>query len=71
MKIDEMKKASLITRIRNRLKDKGGQSTTEYILILAIVVMVASKLKPGLESKMNRAMKVVDDSFDKMEQNNN
>jgi Flp pilus assembly pilin Flp len=45
-------KTQLITKIRrtfNRvLKNRQGQSTTEYILILAIVVMIASKMKSGL-----------------------
>ena len=39
----------LITRIRHHaralLKDDRGQSTTEYILILAVVVMIALKFK--------------------------
>ena len=43
-----MEKLSLITRIRRRLQDRSGQSTTEYILILAIVVMIASKMKSKL-----------------------
>jgi hypothetical protein len=50
----EEKKISLITRIRRRwnqrLKDRKGQSTTEYILILAIVVMLASKMRGTLTS---------------------
>ena len=45
---NSMEKMSLITRMRRRLKDQGGQSTTEYILILAIVVMIAGKMKKGL-----------------------
>ena len=43
-----MKKLSILTRIRRRFRDKKGQSTTEYILILAIVVMIASKMKTKL-----------------------
>jgi hypothetical protein len=43
-----MKKLSIITRIRRKLRDRKGQSTTEYILILAIVVMLASKMKSKL-----------------------
>lgn len=53
-----MKKLSLITRIRRGLRDRKGQSTTEYILILAIVVMLASKMKSSignlLESKIQK-----------------
>lgn len=44
-----MKRLSLMTRIRRALKSRVGQSTTEYILILAIVVMIASKMKRSLE----------------------
>lgn len=51
-----MFKESLITKIRRRytsvLKSKAGQSTTEYILILAIVVMIAGKLKDVLSTKV-------------------
>jgi Flp pilus assembly pilin Flp len=46
----------LLTKIRRRwnrlLTDRTGQSTTEYILILAIVVMIASKLKNTLSTKV-------------------
>jgi len=55
-----MKNISLITRIRRRFKDKKGQSTTEYILILAIVVMIASKMKGKLSG-------VLDDKVDKLQ----
>ena len=55
-----MKKLSLITRIRRRFRDNKGQSTTEYILILAIVVMIASKMKGKLSG-------VLDDKVDKLQ----
>jgi hypothetical protein len=49
-----IKKFAMMTRVRrkfhNVLKNKAGQSTTEYILILAIVVMIASKLKTSLNN---------------------
>jgi Flp pilus assembly pilin Flp len=45
-----MKKLSLITRIRDHMKNEAGQSTTEYILILAIVVMLAGKVRTKLTS---------------------
>ena len=51
-----MEKLILMTRIRKRfnkiLKGRAGQSTTEYILILAIVVMIASKLKSTLSKSV-------------------
>ena len=57
-----MGKLSLITRIRRRyqrkLRDRKGQSTTEYILILAIVVLLAGKMKSTignlLDNKVNQ-----------------
>ena len=49
-------KLGRLTRARrawNRLlTDRKGQSTTEYILILAIVVMIATKLKTTLTTKV-------------------
>ena len=54
-------KLALLTRVRrawnhlltrSRLGDRKGQSTTEYILILAIVVMIATKLKTTLTTKV-------------------
>jgi Flp pilus assembly pilin Flp len=55
-----MRNISLITRIRRRLKDRSGQSTTEYILILAIVVMIASKMKTKLTGTVGTAVDGVD-----------
>ena len=51
-----MNKLNVLTRIRHRwnrmLTNKSGQSTTEYILILAIVVMIASQLRKQLSTKI-------------------
>ncbi|MBU6154015.1 MAG: hypothetical protein KGP28_06910 [Bdellovibrionales bacterium] len=55
-----MMEKSLITRIRRRLEDRSGQSTTEYILILAIVVMIASKMKNKLQGTVDNAVGGVD-----------
>ena len=61
-------KTSLITRLRRRLKDRSGQSTTEYILILAIVVMIASKMKTKLQGAVETGVgnvgKVIADQTD-------
>jgi Flp pilus assembly pilin Flp len=61
-----MRNTSFFARIRKRLSDQSGQSTTEYILILAIVVMIASKMKGTLQSKVNTGVdnlgRVIDDS---------
>ena len=57
-------KTSILTRIRRRFSDRKGQSTTEYILILAIVVMIASKLKGTLQTKVVGAVDNL--NFDKV-----
>ena len=44
------------------LLDESGQSTTEYILILAVVVMIAVKFKDKLQG-------VVDGATDKLKGN--
>ncbi len=36
---------NLKTNLKRFLRDEEGQSTTEYILILAVVVMIAMKFK--------------------------
>ncbi len=38
-------KQRLMTGFQQFLRDEEGQSTTEYILILAVVVMIAMKFK--------------------------
>lgn len=65
-----MNKPSLITRIRNRLKNKQGQSTTEYVLILAIVVMLASKMKTKMAEIFTTSTKTINTSFDEFNNNN-
>ena len=55
-----MKKLNILTRIRRKfeatLKGRSGQSTTEYILILAIVVMIASKMKTQLQGAVGKGV---------------
>ncbi len=55
-----MKKLSLLTRLRRKLSDRSGQSTTEYILILAIVVMIASKVKKQLGTNLSNQVGALD-----------
>jgi Flp pilus assembly pilin Flp len=62
-----MKKHSLITRIRRKIKDRKGQSTTEYILILAIVVMLASNVKKKLGTILNTKIDSVESSINGFE----
>lgn len=46
----KVEKNAIKKLLRNLYKDERGQSTTEYILILSVVVMIAIKFK-GLFSK--------------------
>jgi hypothetical protein len=41
---------------RKSIKNRLGQSTTEYILILAVVVMVAMKFKTEFQSRLVNAV---------------
>ena len=51
------KAATRITRFAHAfLNDERGQSTTEYILILSVVVMVAMKFKTAFLGQMNTAV---------------
>ena len=59
-----MKKPSLITRLRKRLQNRQGQSTTEYILILAIVVLLASKMKSQVGTIFGKSVNSINSSFD-------
>ena len=63
-----MKKLTMLTRIRRRwqktLKNRKGQSTTEYILILAIVVMLATKMKTTLSSLLNTKVDTIKEQID-------
>ncbi|MCM0605322.1 MAG: hypothetical protein KA715_04470 [Xanthomonadaceae bacterium] len=48
---------NILQKIRKRyLKNELGQSTVEYILILAAVVMVASKFRGPLQNLVNTVM---------------
>ena len=69
-----MIKPVLISRIRRRfnkvLKGRAGQSTTEYILILAIGVMIAGKMKKQLETTFSKAATSMDGQVEKAFQDN-
>ena len=68
---ESMKKLNVLTRIRKRFKDKKGQSTTEYILILAIVVMMAGKVRTLLTQKVTGSLNVIDSSLSEFQQQQN
>jgi len=58
-------------KIKQLMLDERGQSTTEYILILAVVVMVAMKFKNLFTGKMITAIGNVGDEIDQASQNTN
>ncbi len=45
--------------LKNFLEDERGQSTTEYILILAVVVMVAMKFRQSFGSKLTKIVDIL------------
>lgn len=49
--------------LKTLMKDEAGQSTTEYILILSVVVMIALKFKKEAEPKL---IKLTGDVFGKI-----
>ncbi len=62
--VGSVQSAGILARIRNRYKthrkDISGQSTIEYILILAIVVMLASNLKKSISQKVEGSLNKID-----------
>ena len=41
------------------LKDENGQTTTEYLLILAVIVVIISVLGKGMQDKLKNTIEVV------------
>jgi Flp pilus assembly pilin Flp len=50
---------------KNFWRDERGQSTTEYILILAVVAMIAMKFSTKLKDITNKATEKLGASVDK------
>jgi hypothetical protein len=59
-----MNKLAVMTRLRRTIKktltNRKGQSTTEYILILAIVVMLATRMKSTLSGLLDAKVSALD-----------
>ena len=60
---------SMKNRIERFLKEEEGQSTIEYILMLAIVVMIAMKFKGLIMNKMETLVGKVSGQIDEATQN--
>lgn len=63
-------KEKLKTLAQRFLRDERGQSTTEYILILSVVVMIAMKFKTVFQSKLMGAVNNLGDEIDQAVQSN-
>lgn len=57
--------------LRTLWKDETGQSTTEYILILSVVVMVAMKFKSTFQAKLTGILDNVGNQIDSATSQNN
>ena len=51
---------TLVSGTKRFVRDEEGQSTTEYILILAIAVMVAMKFKTTVGTTLDSATQTID-----------
>ena len=51
-------------KILNFIHDESGQSTTEYILMLAVVVMIAMKFKQQFQGRINNLISTVGNQLD-------
>jgi hypothetical protein len=60
----------MFKNISGFLKDERGQSTTEYILILSVVVMIAIKFKGQMMSQLAKATDLTAKNIDAGIQNN-
>ena len=52
-------------RFQQFFSDETGQSTTEYILILAVVVMIAMKFKGKMNQTMDTQMNNLNNTLNK------
>jgi Flp pilus assembly pilin Flp len=48
-------------KMRTFLADESGQTTTEYILILAVVITLVMQLRGKLVSTMKKLLKSIDE----------
>lgn len=54
----------MLTELINYLKDDDGQTSTEYILLVAVVAMIVLKFKEQLKSKLDGVMNTVFNKVD-------
>ncbi len=56
--------AKIVSGFRSFFDDESGQSTTEYILILSVVVMIAMKFKQVFGDKLTHIIDAVGGNID-------
>lgn len=60
----ELNMKNLSRHLSSFLKDESGQSTTEYILILSVVVMIVMQFKKQFQGKLNGIIEKVGGDID-------
>lgn len=54
----------MVTKFKNFLKDESGQTTTEYILILAVIVTIFMQFRKKLLGIIEKLFKGLDGAAD-------
>ena len=57
--------------LKSLWNDQRGQSTTEYILILSVVVMIAMKFKKEFEGRLTKITETLGTQIEGATSNNN
>ncbi len=55
---------NVLKKIREFWSEEDGQSTTEYILILGVVVIIAMRFKKGIGDKITSATDTIGGKID-------
>ncbi|MGZ3692766.1 MAG: Flp family type IVb pilin [Bdellovibrionota bacterium] len=54
----------MVTKVKNFLQDESGQTTTEYILILAVIVTIFMQFRKKLLTIINKLFTGLDSATD-------
>ncbi len=54
----------MLTKVKNFLQDESGQTTTEYILILAVIVTIFMQFRKKLLTIINKLFTGLDSATD-------
>lgn len=53
-----------LNQLRNFMRDESGQTTTEYVLLLAVVVFIVMRVKSTMQESLTR---LVSSAFNRAE----